>query len=92
MVTLKAPRDLRGMVLVRVGGDLWVPQQRRSMVLVPVGGDLCQLLTDNLLTVNDIQICTKVHYACHKQCHVCLGSHLTKPCLSCVVTSKTAAC
>ena len=24
MVTLKAPRDLRGMVLVRVGGDLWV--------------------------------------------------------------------
>ena len=35
--------------------------------------------------------CTKVHYACQKQCHVCLGSHLTKPCLSCVVTSKTAA-
>ena len=26
-----------------------------------------------------------------KQCHVCLGSHLTKPCLSCLVTSKTAA-
>ena len=32
-----------------------------------------------------------MHYACQKQCHVCLGSHLTKPCLSCVVTSKTAA-
>ena len=31
-----------------------------------------------------------MHYACQKQ-HVCLGSHLTKPCLSCVVTSKTAA-
>ena len=26
-----------------------------------------------------------------EQCHVCLGSHLTKPCLPCVVTSKTAA-
>ena len=32
-----------------------------------------------------------MHYACQKQCHVCLGSHLTKPCLSCVVMSKTAA-
>ena len=31
-----------------------------------------------------------MHYACQKR-HVCLGSHLTKPCLSCVVTSKTAA-
>ena len=38
-----------------------------------------------------MQFCTKVHYACQKQCHVCLGSHLTKPWLSCVVTSKTAA-
>ena len=26
-----------------------------------------------------------------KNTHVCLGSHLTKPCLPCVVTSKTAA-
>ena len=34
----KALRDLRGMVLVRVGGDLWVPQQRRGMVLVTSGG------------------------------------------------------
>ena len=32
---------------------------------------------------NDIQFCTKVHCACQEQCHVCLGSHLTKPCLSC---------
>ena len=32
-----------------------------------------------------------MHYACQKQCHVCLGSYLTKPCLSCVVMSKTAA-
>ena len=40
---------------------------------------------------NNIQFCTKVHYACQKQCHVCLGSHLTKPCLSCVAMSKTAA-
>ena len=32
-----------------------------------------------------------MHYACQKQCHVCLGSHLTKPCLACVVTNKTAA-
>ena len=31
-----------------------------------------------------------MHYACQKH-YVCLGSHLTKPCLSCVVTSKTAA-
>ena len=37
MVALKAPRDLWGMVLVRVGGDLWVSQQRRGMVLVQVG-------------------------------------------------------
>ena len=49
---------------------------------------LCQLLTDNLLPVYNFF--TKVHYACQKR-HVCLGSHLTKPCLSCVVTSKTAA-
>ena len=26
-----------------------------------------------------------------EQCHACLGSNLTKPCLPCVVTSKTAA-
>ena len=32
-----------------------------------------------------------MHYACQKQCHVCLGSHLNKPCLSCVAMSKTAA-
>ena len=32
-----------------------------------------------------------MHYACQKQCHVCLGSHLTKPCLPCVGTNKTAA-
>ena len=31
-----------------------------------------------------------MHYACQKR-YVSLGSHLTKPCLSCVVTSKTAA-
>ena len=38
-----------------------------------------------------IQFCTKVHYACQNNV-VCLGSHsLSKPCLSCVVTSKTAA-
>ena len=46
---------------------------------------LCQLLTDNFIA--SIQFCTKMHYACQKR-HVCLGS---KPCLSCVVTSKTAA-
>ena len=38
---------------------------------------LCQLLTDNLLRV--IIYWKKVHYACQKQCHVCLDSHLTKP-------------
>ena len=46
---------------------------------------LCQLLTDNFIA--SIQFCTKMHYACQKR-HVCLGS---KPCLSCVVMSKTAA-
>ena len=71
-------------------GDLWVPQQIEGYSVCLGETCLCQLLTDNLLTVM-IQFCIKVHYACQKQCHVCLGSHLTKPCLSCVVTSKTAA-
>ena len=41
--------------------------------------------------VNNIvifQFCTKLHCASQEQCHVCLGSHLTKLCLPCVVTSK----
>ena len=29
-LNFKAARDLRGMVLVPVGGDLWVPQQKRG--------------------------------------------------------------
>ena len=35
-----------------------------------------------------LQFCTKLHCASQEQCHVCLGSHLTKLCLPCVVTSK----
>ena len=55
------------------------------------GGGISGPLPPLYETLVMIQFCTKVHYACQKQFHVCLGSHLTKPCLSCVVTSKTAA-
>ena len=63
----------------------------RGMVLT--GGGLCQLLTDNLLRVITIlyNFFTILHCASQEQCHVCLGSHLTKPCLPCVATNKTAA-
>jgi len=45
-----------------------------------------ELLTDNFLRV----ICTKLHCASQERCLVCLGYHLTKPCLLRVVMSKTA--
>ena len=64
----------------------------RGMVFVR--GGTCQLLTDTFIESNTIivlQFCTKVYCACQEQCHVSLGSHLTKPCLLCVVTRKTAA-
>ena len=63
--------------------DVWVPQQTRWIWVCPGEACLCQMLTDNLLRVRIItgQVCTKVHYACQKQCHVYLDSHLTKPCL-----------
>ena len=78
----------RSIIVVLFQRDLWVPQQTGGVWCLS-GGDLCQLLTDNLLKV--IQFCTEVHCACQQQCRVCLGSHLTKPCLSCLVPSKTAA-
>ena len=53
-----------------------------------VQGALRQLLTDNLLRVT---VLYRLHCAIQEQCHVCLGSHLTKLCLPCVVTTKTAA-
>ena len=76
--------------MVLLQRDPWAPQQTAGIWCLSRGG-LCQPLTDNLLRVNNMQFCTKVHCAGQEHCHVCLGSHLTKPCLSFVVTSKTAA-
>ena len=38
----------------------------------------CYIGSNDILG-NFVQKC--INYACQKQCHVCLDSHLTKPCL-----------
>ena len=55
----------------------------------PVSTANRQFIESNTIVI--LQFRTKVHCACQEQCYVCLGSHLTNPCLPCVVTSKTAA-
>ena len=58
--------------------DLWVPQQIGGVWCQPGGVLVCQLLTDNLLRVI---LFKTANCDSQEQCHVCLGSHFTKPCM-----------